>query len=311
MNNLIDTEMINSSNFDYSQLDEMTSNELQEVATNISASTSNMKYLIGEQLNKAQEILAKRGYGCFVDWIESYGLKRQTAYNCINYYKVFVQNLEKQKDLKQLSDSKIYELAKLEVEQQKDVLEKVNLKDMTTREVKELTRQLKEEQEYSEELQQAIKEKDRQIQKLEQMKNEPQIIEKEVIKEIKKEVVPDRIQEKIKQLENDKEELRNKLEKSESALKSVRLESKVEQDDVYYKNNLDLLLVNIKEFLDRASKYTYFKEELQKIPKQKKRFIEKGVASVKDWVTLMEQALNNREDVLGNIIYGEGEIIDE
>lgn len=311
MNNLIDTDMINASDFDYDKLDKDTSNELQIIATNISATASNLKYLIGEQLNKAQELLAKNRYGCFQEWIESYGMKKRTAYNCINYYKVFVQNLHNRKELEQLSDSKVYELGKLKVEQQKEVLESVNLKEMTTQEVKELTKQLKQEKDYSDELQEAIKEKDRQIEELKQIKNEPQIIEKEVVKEVKKEVIPESIKSQIEQLEKDKEELRNKLEKSEGALKSVKLESKVEQDDIYYKNNLDLLLVNIKEFLDRASKYTYFKEELQKIPKQKKKFIENGVASVKDWVTLMEQALNNREDVLGNIIYGEGEIVDE
>ena len=41
----------------------------------------------------------------------------------------FVQNLHNRKELEQLSDSKVYELGKLEVKQQKEVLENVNLKD--------------------------------------------------------------------------------------------------------------------------------------------------------------------------------------
>ena len=120
MSNLIDMEIINSSDFDYDKLDENTSHELQKIASNISAINSNIKYLVGEELARAQELLAKNGYGCFGEWIESYGMKKRTAYNCINYYKVFVQHLHEQEKLKQLPASKIYELGKLETEQQKE-----------------------------------------------------------------------------------------------------------------------------------------------------------------------------------------------
>ena len=218
-----------------------------------------------------------------------------------------------------LGSRKLFALAGLDEEDRKEVIQENNIENMTARELeqvvkekKEIRKQLEAEQEYSEELHQAIKEKDNEINDLKKLLEAVQKPEKEIIeREVIKEVIPNKIQEKIKKLEEDKEQLRNKLEKSESALKSVKLESNLEKDNVYYKNNLDLLLANIKDFLDRASKYTYFKEELQTIPKQKKRFIEKGVASVKDWVILMEQALDNREDVLGDLIYGEGEIIDE
>ena len=194
-----------------------------------------------------------------------------------------------------------------------------NVEDMTTRELeravkekKEIKKQLELEQEYSQELQEAIKDKEAKIKNLQNEIENIQVPEKEIIeKEVVKEVIPENLILEKKALEEEVSTLRKRAEKAEGALKSVKLESKVEKDDIYYKNNMDLLLVNIKDFLDRASKYTYFKEELQKIPKQKRQYIEKGVTSVKDWVTLMEQALDNRQDVVGNIIYGEGEIINE
>ena len=71
-----------------------------------------------------------------------------------------------------------------------------------------------------------------------------------------------------------------------------------------------MLLFNIKEFLDKNSKYTYLKEDLQKIPTKKKKYVEESVNSIKEWVMLMEQALDNRKDIVGNMIYGEGENID-
>lgn len=312
MNDLIEIENINKTTFNYNQLDNETSIELQNIANSIDVITSNFKYLIGEQLYKAQELLSKKGYGCFTEWIESYNLNRQTAYNYISYYKVFVQQLDKQNELKKLSDRKVYALGRLNSEQQNNVLENLDLKKMSNKEVDNLTKQLKAEQEYSQELQDAIKQKEEQIRALKiQIENtqkpEVQIVEKEIVKEI----ISEELISKKKALEEEVKTLRERASKAEIALKNVKLESKVEKDNVYYKNNLDLLQVIVKEFLEKASKYTYFREEYQNIPTQKKKFIESNLEQVKNWVMLMEQAINNRQDVVGNIIYGEGEIINE
>ena len=72
-----------------------------------------------------------------------------------------------------------------------------------------------------------------------------------------------------------------------------------------------MLLFNIRDFLSKNSQYTYLKEDLQNIPSKKKKFVEASVKSIKEWAMLMEQALENRQDVVGNIIFGEGEIINE
>lgn len=87
------------------------------------------------------------------------------------------------------------------------------------------------------------------------------------------------------------------------------MEDNLRKDEVFDTAKLDMLLFNMKDFLNKNSQYTYLKEDLQNIPTKKKKFVEQGVNSIKEWVMLMEQALENRQDVVGNIIYGEGETI--
>ena len=255
-------------------------------------------------------------HGEFLNWLENkVDFSQRTAYNLMKVAETF-SNLQ---PVANLGMRKLLALAGLEEDDRQEVMTENNVEKMTTRELeqaakekKEIKRQLKAEQEYSEELQEAIKQKEEQIRNLQKEIENIQVPEKEIIeKEIVKEVVPERLILEKTAMEEELKTLKQRAEKAESALKSVKLETNLEKDNLYYENNLDLLLVNVKDFLDRASKYTYFKEEYQKIPTQKRKFIEKSVASVKDWVMLMEQALENREDMIGNIIYGEGEIINE
>ena len=56
---------------------------------------------------------------------------------------------------------------------------------------------------------------------------------------------------------------------------------------------------------------TYLKDELQKIPSKNKRIVENKIQEIENWALLMKQALNNEQNVVGNIIFSEGEIINE
>ena len=143
MEELIVQEFNENSPFDYEQLDNDTSKELKSIVINLLAINNSVKYKVGEQLYNAQELLAKKGYGCFTEWFESYGLKKDKVYDWIRFYKVFIGNSDKQKELEKLIDSKIYELGKLDSEQQKQVLEEIDLKNMSTKEVKKLVKELK------------------------------------------------------------------------------------------------------------------------------------------------------------------------
>lgn len=138
-------------------------------------------------------------------------------------------------------------------------------------------------------------------------KPEKEIIEKEIVKE----VIPENLILEKQALEKELETLRKRAEKAENTVSRLKLDKEINQDKVYTNVKLDNLLVNIKDFLNNASKYTYLKDELQKIPTQNKKILESKIQEVDNWVILMKQALNNEQNIVGNVIFGEGEIINE
>lgn len=266
---------------------------------------------IGKTLIEVKENI---GHGNFGKWLE--GEVEFSHYSANRFMKIATE-FSNSTAMCNLNSTKLFLLAGLAEEDRQEVMENNDIENMKTRELervvkekKEIKKQLEAEQDYSEELQQAIKEKEQQINKLREEINKiqrPQIVEKEVIKE----VIPKNLILEKQSLEKELETLRKRAEKAEDTLRGLRLEDNLKKDEVFDTAKLDMLLYNIKDFLDKNSKFTYLKEDLQNIPSKKKKFVEKGVNSIKEWVMLMEQALDNREDVVGNIIYGEGEIIDE
>lgn len=106
--------VIENNEFDYSSIDEETKTFLkeQEVAMHLTMSKAYTK--LGEILYKTQETLAVRGYGCFLEWIGSLGLKKTKAYTLIDRYKLILdfQNSEKQRVVEQLPISLAYEISK-------------------------------------------------------------------------------------------------------------------------------------------------------------------------------------------------------
>lgn len=268
---------------------------------------------IGKRLIKVKENLP---YGEFTKWLqERIDISHRTANNFMKVAKTFSNS----QSLANLGSTKLFLLAGLEEEDRQEVIQENNVEDMTTRELeqvvkekKEIKKQLEEEQEYSEELQQAIKEKENQIRALQNEIENIQIPEKEIVeKEVVKEVVPENLILEKQALEKELETLRKRAEKAENTLSRMKLDKEISQDKVYTNVKLDSLLVNIKDFLDNASKYTYLKSELQDIPPQNKKILENKINEVESWTILMKQALRNEENAVGNIIFGEGEIINE
>lgn len=275
---------------------------------------------IGRRLIEAKENLQ---HGEFTEWLKQ---KVDISHRTANNFMKVATTFSNSQSLANLGSTKLFLLAGLDEDDRQEVMQESNVEDMTTRELeqvvkekKEIKKQLEAEQEYSQELQEAIKEKENKIKELQDEIENIQIPEKEIIeKEIVKEVIPEHLikEKEILKHEIDKQkqqlvELQKRAEKAERTLKTIRLEDNLEKDEVFDNAKLDMLLFNIRDFLSKNSKYTYLKEDLQKIPNKKKKFVEQGVNSIKEWVMLMEQALENRQNVVGNIIYGEGEIINE
>ena len=262
------------------------------------------------------EVKENIGHGNFGNYLkDKVEFSRQTANRFMNIATEF-SNCSA---MSNLGSTKLFLLAGLDEEDRQEVIEENKVEDMTTRELeqvvkekKEIKKQLEEEQELSNELQEAIKEKEKQIKTLQNEIENIQIPKKEIIeKEIIKEVVPENLILEKQLLEKELETLRKRAEKAENTLSRMKLDKEINQDKVYSNAKLEHLLVNIKEFLDNASKYTYLKSELQEIPLQNKKILESKINEVESWTILMKQALRNEENMVGNVIFGEGEIINE
>ena len=275
---------------------------------------------IGKRLIKVKENLE---HGEFTEWLKQ---KVDISHRTANNFMKVATTFSNSQAIANLGSTKLFLLAGLEEEERQEVMQENNVEDMTTRELeqvikekKQIKEQLEAEQDYSSELQEAIKQKEQKIRELQIEIEKIQIPEKEIVeKEVVKEIVPEHLlrekemlKQEIEQQKQQLDKLQKRAEKAEGTLKSIRLEDNLEKDAVFDTAKLDMLLFNIRDFLSKNSQYTYLKEDLQNIPSKKKKFIEAGINSIKEWAMLMEQALENRQDVVGNIIYGEGEVINE
>lgn len=268
---------------------------------------------IGRRLIEVKERLE---HGEYLKWLkEKVDFTERTAQRFVKVATVFSNTTP----VSHLGTRKLLALAGLDEEDRQEVMKENKVEDMTTRELervvkekKKIKKQLEEEQELSNELQEEIKEKEKQIKTLQNEIENIQIPKKEIIeKEVVKEVIPENLILEKQELEEELKTLRKRAEKAENTLSRMKLEKEIQQDKVYSNVKLDNLLINIKTFLDNASKYTYLKEELQKIPTQNRKILESKINEVESWTILMKQALRNEKNMVGNVIFGEGEIINE
>lgn len=268
---------------------------------------------IGKRLIKVKENLQ---HGEFSEWLkERVDISHRTANNFMKVATTFSNS----QSIANLGSTKLFLLAGLDEEDRQEVMNENKVEDITTRELervvkekKEIKKQLEEEQELSNELQEEIKEKEKQIKVLQHEIENIQIPKKEIIeKEVVKEVIPENLILEKQELEEELKTLRARAEKAENTISRMKLDKEIQQEKVYSNVKLDNLLINIKTFLDSASKYTYLKEELQKIPTQNRKILESKINEVESWTILMKQALRNENNMVGNVIFGEGEIINE
>lgn len=147
----------------YEKLDKEISKTMRQAVETMTIVTQNTKFVIGEQLSKVQEKLAGNNQydGFFQKWFIVLGLKKDFVYDCINYYKVLVANPDNQ-IIQSLQFSKVCEVAKLKdtPDLQKKVIEIAPIKDMRIKEIKTLVEEVKEKQEVTEEMIEAIIEKE-------------------------------------------------------------------------------------------------------------------------------------------------------
>jgi len=220
--------------------------------------------------------------------------------------------------LANLGSTKLFLLAGLDEEDRQEVMKGNNIEDMTTRELeqvvkekKEIKKQLEAEKEYSEELQEAIRDKETQINELKEKIENIKIPEKEIIeKEVIKEVVPDSIKSQVEQLEKERSELFRKYEEAKSTIVSMNNMKNSEIGQKYYDYGFDGLSSEIASFLRNTSKYTYMEQEYSELNISKKTLIKNGIKKIENWLIDMKKAMNENL-MIGNNIYLEEENEDE
>lgn len=198
-------EITTQNDFDYSIVDDTIAQFLKVKEQELQSIVLNSSIQLGEALIEAQDKLAKYGEGTFVKWFESIGLKRQSVYNYINQCKFFHQ-MEKAEQIEmfqELPTTLKTEISKPSAKQ--EAVEMVLSGDIkTTKEYRELERQLKDSEERNKRLaEQALKQ---------------EVIEKEVVVE----KIPEDY-ETIKKLNSDllvkNQKLNNKSEEFERQIR--------------------------------------------------------------------------------------------
>lgn len=274
------TEEIQESKFDYSDVTEEEKEKLLEIKMRKGVIIQGFIITIGKDLLEAQKIYSKNGNGKFSKWVEEeYGIARTSAFNYIKAYEVWnncsLEGTIKIDKLEKLGVKKLASLSKLSEDQQKEVIENAPLEELNVKQVEELTKKVKEEQEYSEELVEELKKKDEKIrEKTEQEEQQDKII-----------------QELYKQIE----ELENAKIESEAEEKIVEVEKVIEKEVIpeYIKTQLETYKKLAQEKQGEIPEHILEElESLRKIVAEKDEQIENDERTIRD-------ILDNRDKVFG------------
>ena len=265
--------------------------ELEERQKNIVFTGMKAKTKIGEELKRAQDLLAKNGYGCFGEWLEFIGVGKSTAYNYINRYETIIQNLDNQ-NFEELPDSIIYEYAKPSTPPEtKQAIEDGEI--TTIKQLNEHKQKLKEAESKINELKNHAKGLEEANQKLIQEISEPAEV-KEVVKEVVK--IPD----DYENLKRQAEFYRKASGESSKAYENILSENMAlrqqTKEKTYYKGlDIGVFVAYLREFISNMKKYEAFKDDFKNLTLEDERTIEMWINRTRDQLTVMEMLKNNME----------------
>lgn len=98
--------------FKYETLDVSTADVLKDCEREIEETLISAATTVGMALKRAQSHLAKKGYGCFGEWVAYLGFSRQQAYHYMNGVDLIVKNFDKREVIEALPPSLRNEVAK-------------------------------------------------------------------------------------------------------------------------------------------------------------------------------------------------------
>lgn len=289
--------------FDYSIVDDQTAQFLQLKEQEMQSIVLNSSIQLGEKLIEAQEKLAKFNTGIFEKWFTSIGMKKQTIYNYINQAQ-FVHQMDEYKQIEMFQE--LPTTLRTEISKSSAVPEAVELvlsgDIKTTKEYRELEKQLKQKDKQIESLSDVITDLDkRKPETIEKIPLDYSII-KEENKELKKSLESVKSSLKLSRtqyelLEKNTEEARileeniNRLRKKEKGFDervkaTMEFNTLLREINVFFDKNMASLrfkpLVNelsdteaVSKLSDVVSTIEFWTEEMRKIlPNQNTKIIE-------------------------------------
>lgn len=94
--NNIKNEILSNYSFSF-EIDKDTEQFLKEQTFKLHTVNNKMNTELGQIFKETQDLLAKNGYGCFKNWFEELGFKKDTVYRYIGRYNLIVALGDKQK----------------------------------------------------------------------------------------------------------------------------------------------------------------------------------------------------------------------
>ncbi|MHA6150191.1 hypothetical protein [Bacillus subtilis] len=280
-----------STEFKYDLVDQSTADFLKQKEVNMREIVGKAYTELGRELKEAQDILAKNGYGCFQEWVESIGFRRQTAYKLIQRHNLIVHNVDERNLLEDLPVSLTYEIAKPSSEStdsKKQAKEAVlNGEVKTLKQYKELEAKLRKAEEDNKNL----------SYELNQEKKNKTVVEK----------VIDNTD--YKQIDTLKKELEYKNKKYENLSKQkMILEQQLERSDVKVKEYEELTnkLKAVTREQDDLGRQVEATSELSEMVWEIEKVLKGSLAPVKYAKAIRDMSdnqiiMNNLDSVIGNV----------
>ncbi|MCA0115833.1 hypothetical protein [Staphylococcus epidermidis] len=291
--------------FDYSLIDNDTAEFLKEREYTINGIAEDARIKVGKELKKAQDKLANHHEGVFVKWYESGGLDKHQVYYYINLNQ-FSTNLENTQKDNFLNAPKSLQKEVMKKNAPEELKQKVLDGDITThKEYKKLQRDKEELEQQNIQLQSQVEQAQRSEEiarkKLEDEQNrEPEVVEREVIKE----VVPDEVQQQLEQFKqkferesNNANELRDELQRYRNSFSDPNQayeEKELTRLERESSINAHKISISIQNFIKENSVETYRLDTVIKANTKSKERLQENVALLKEFTTNLEAMLNGR-----------------
>lgn len=291
--------------FDYSLVDNETAEFLKEREYTINGIAEDARIKIGGELLKARDRLANHRNGVFRKWHESGGMDK----NQVTYYinlTLLSRNLDNNQKDNFLNAPKSLQKEVMKKNTPDDLKQKVLDGDITThKEYKKLQRDKEELEQQNAQLQSQVKQAQRSEEiakkQLENAENrEPEVIEREVVKE----VVPDEVKQQLEQFKqkferesNNANELRDELQryrKSFSDPNQAYEEKELTRLERESSINAHKIAISIQNFIKENSVETYRLDTVIKANSKSKERLQENVALLKEFTSNLEAMLNGR-----------------